>query len=101
MLAIAAAVAAFAADPTADATGAVLLVYGPLGLFAALALVAFRVIWKRANELFGATTDRCVAAEAKYAVLVDKLVADVVPALVRSTDAITDVLAELRRRDGR
>jgi hypothetical protein len=92
-------VAAVAAEavPGTDPTG-VLLTYGPLGVFAVLAVVAFRVMWKRYNELLSDAVKRAEAAEAKYDAVVSKLVDDVVPALVRSTDASAEVLAELRRR---
>jgi hypothetical protein len=89
--------AAVLADPATDTTTA-LLTYGPLGIFAGLSALAFRVIWKRFNELLTAATGRAEAAEAKYEAVVSKLVNDVVPALVRSTDASAEVLAELRRR---
>jgi len=93
---VAAAVAAEGV-PGTDATTA-LLTYGPLGVFAVLAIVAFRVVWKRYNELLSDAVKRAETAEAKYEAVVSKLVDDVVPALVRSTDASAEVLAELRRR---
>lgn len=89
--------AVLTAEPSTDATSA-LLAYGPLGLFAVLAIIAFRVIWQRFNELLTAATERAETAEAKYEAVVSKLLNDVVPALVRSTDASAEVLAELRRR---
>ena len=89
--------AVLAVEAAPDATSA-LLTYGPLGVFAVLAVVAFRVVWKRYNELLTEATERAEAAEAKHEAIVSKLLNDVVPALVRSTDASAAVLAELRRR---
>ena len=88
---------ALAVEAAPDAASA-LLTYGPLGVFAVLAVIAFRVVWKRYNELLTEATDRAEAAEAKHDAIVSKLLNDVVPALVRSTDASAEVLAELRRR---
>lgn len=89
--------AAAVAEPVADST-AVLLAYGPLGVFAIISIISGRVIWKRFSELLVAATARAESAEAKNDLLVEKMLEQVnaiVPVLTRSTDATAEMLAEL------
>jgi hypothetical protein len=72
-----------------------LLTYGPLGIFAVFSGVAARVAWRKFSDLLTAATARAEASEQKYQAIVDKLVEQVIPAVVRSTDATADLLAEL------
>lgn len=97
--AVALAIVAVAADPATDGT-ALLLTYGPLGIFAVLAIFAGRVVWRRYNELLVAATQRAEAAEAKNDALVSRLMDQAalsLPVLTRVTDVTTRLIEELDR----
>jgi hypothetical protein len=91
-----AALVMLAADPATDGAS-LLLAYGPLGVFAVLAIVAFRVIWKRLIELHAREMARADAAETAIRELQAKVIESYVPNVVRFVDAVADVLEQLRR----
>lgn len=101
----------FAADPLTDSS-ALLLAYGPLGIFTLLAIVAGVAIYKRSNtlweqrearfrELHAAEKARADAAEATVRDLYARTIENYVPAVVRFSELVSDVLAELRRGERR
>ena len=93
---LAAVLSAQALEGTSDGA-TLLLAYGPLGVFAMLSLIAFRVIYKRFNEFVARESTRADAAEQSLRDLQAKVIDSYVPALTRSTDALTEVLTEIRR----
>lgn len=90
--------AAVLTEPVADST-AVLLAYGPLGVFAIIAIISGRVVWKRFSDLLTAATARAEAAEARNDVLVSRLMdqaAASLPLLTRVADQLDRATRESR-----
>lgn len=95
-----------AADPVTDSTS-VFLVYGPLGAFTSLAVLAGIALYRRDNtrwtereiqfaNLLAAEKARADEAERRAEALGAKLIDSMVPAMTRFSDNAVEVLAELR-----
>lgn len=95
-----------AAEPVADSS-TILLAYGPLGVFALLAIVAGIALYRRDNTrwteretqfvgLLAAEKARADEAERRAEALGSKLIDLMVPTMTRFTDNAVEVLAELR-----
>lgn len=95
-----------AADPVTDSTS-VFLVYGPLGAFTTLAVLAAIAFYRRDNtrwterevqfaNLLAAEKARADEAERRAEALGAKLIDSMVPAMTRFSDNAVEVLAELR-----
>lgn len=82
------------ADPTS-----VLYTYGPLGVFAVIAGVVIRVLFKRLEETLSLERERTKRAEDELRTLNASIRDQYVPALERATGVIAQTLRASRRDD--